>query len=287
MAGVLLLCLLTIFFIGQARQQLPYEPLTLEEIQQVRAAAPIETPLREGVVEAGLELLGKVNYFWGGKSTAEGMDPAWGQPRLVESEGSQSSGTTRPYGLDCSGFVAWCYIQQGFSSQQVEELVGYGTWNQWDRSESISFHQLRVGDWAFQNKYPTDQGNHIGICIGFDQKGKPLFLHCASSFDNVVVTGAGDVFRYARRPLIYSPDGGGLTRAWGPSPDGADAEHPAAPGGRRRGAKRPEKRAEASLRPLFVWQARGQKAPGRQTPPPPGPLDVHLRRTRAGPALLA
>ena len=128
------------------------------------------------------------------------MDPAWGQPRLVESEGSQSSGTTRPYGLDCSGFVAWCYIQQGFSSQQVEELVGYGTWNQWDRSESISFHQLRVGDWAFQNKYPTDQGNHIGICIGFDQKGKPLFLHCASSFDNVVVTGAGDVFRYARRP---------------------------------------------------------------------------------------
>ena len=155
MAGVLLLCLLAIFFIGQARQQLPYEPLTLEEIQQVRAAAPIETPLREGVVEAGLELLGKVNYFWGGKSTAEGMDPAWGQPRLVESEGSQSSGTTRPYGLDCSGFVAWCYIQQGFSSQQVEELVGYGTWNQWDRSESISFHQLRVGDWAFQNKYPT------------------------------------------------------------------------------------------------------------------------------------
>ena len=93
------------------------------------------------------------------------------------------------------------------SPQEVEEQVGYGTWNQWDRSESISFHQLRVGDWAFQNKYPTDQGNHIGICIGFDQKGKPLFLHCASSFDNVVVTGAGDVFRYARRPLIYSQMG--------------------------------------------------------------------------------
>ena len=181
--------------------------MTLEEIHQVRAAAPIETPLREGVVEAGLELLGKVNYFWGGKSTAEGMDPAWGQPRLVESEGSQSSGTTRPYGLDCSGVVAWCYIQQGFSSQQVEELVGYGTWNQWDRSESISFHQLRVGDWAFQNKSPPDPGYHIGTCIGFAQKGKPLFLHCASSFDNVVVTGAGDVFRYARRPLIYSQMG--------------------------------------------------------------------------------
>ncbi len=207
MAGLLLLCLFAIFFISRARQQLPYEPLTLVQIQEVRANAPIETPLREGVVEAGLRLLGKVNYFWGGKSTSEGMDPDWGQPRLVESSGSQSSGTIRPYGLDCSGFVAWCYIQQGLSSQEVEDLVGFGTWNQWDRSEQISFHQLRVGDWAFQNQYPTDEGNHIGICIGFDQKGKPLFLHCAASFDNVVVTGAGDIFRYARRPLIYSQVG--------------------------------------------------------------------------------
>ena len=71
------MCIRDRFFIGQARQQLPYEPLTLEEIQQVRAAAPIETPLREGVVEAGLELLGKVNYFWGGKSTAEGMEDVY------------------------------------------------------------------------------------------------------------------------------------------------------------------------------------------------------------------
>ena len=78
--------------------------------------------------------MGKVHYFWGGKSNAQGWDPDWGQPKEVVSAGSETSGTIRPYGLDCSGFVAWCYIQLGLSPQEVEEQVGYGTWNQWDLS---------------------------------------------------------------------------------------------------------------------------------------------------------
>lgn len=183
--------------------QAPYEPLTQEEIDAARAAAPIETPQREAAVEAGLTLLGKVHYFWGGKSDALVWDPDWGTPRKVTSEGSESSGTIKPYGLDCSGFVAWCYAQQGLTAAEVEERVGHGTWNQWDRSAKIKWKDLRVGDWAFQNEYPTDKGNHIGICIGFDEKGRPLFVHCAAGFDNVVVTGAGDIFRHARRPLVY------------------------------------------------------------------------------------
>ena len=44
----------------------------------------------------------------------------------------------------------------------------------------------------------------IGICIGFDEAGAPVFAHCAAGFDNVVVTRAGDVFRYARRPNFYA-----------------------------------------------------------------------------------
>ena len=56
----------------------------------------------------------------------------------------------------------------------------------------------------FQNAYPTNKGNHIGICIGFDEAGAPVFAHCAAGFDNVVVTRAGDVFRYARRPNFYA-----------------------------------------------------------------------------------
>lgn len=182
----------------------PYVPLPAEDIFALRAAQTPESAGREAVVEAGLTLLGKVHYFWGGKSSAPDWDDSWGEPRLVTSKGSQSTGTTRPFGLDCSGFVAWCYAQLGLTADEVEAQVGHGTWTQWDKSEPIKWKELRIGDWAFQNQYPTNEGNHIGICIGFDEKGKPLFLHCASSFDNVVVTGAGDVFRYARRPLVYN-----------------------------------------------------------------------------------
>ncbi|MEA5059467.1 MAG: NlpC/P60 family protein [Candidatus Pelethousia sp.] len=190
-------------FFSYLNCQPPYEPLSAEAVDAIRAAAPTESEPREAVVKAGLTLLGRVHYFWGGKSDALEWDADWGQPREVTSQGSDSTGSTKPYGLDCSGFVAWCYAQLGLSPTEVEEAVGHGTWNQWDRSISIRWKELRVGDWVFQNKYPTNKGNHIGICIGFDTAGKPLFLHCASSFDNVVVSGAGDIFRYARRPMVY------------------------------------------------------------------------------------
>lgn len=206
-AGVFLALLLLLagllFLFSSLNRQLPYSPLAPESIAALRAAAPREAPQREAVVEAGLTLLGRVPYFWGGKSDAPGWDGGWGEPRKVTSRGSESTGDIRPYGLDCSGFVAWCYAQLGLSPKEVEERVGRGTWNQWDRSAPIKWRELRVGDWAFQNKYPTDQGNHIGLCMGFDEKGRPLFLHCAAGFNNVVVTGAGEVFRYARRPLVY------------------------------------------------------------------------------------
>ena len=192
-----------IYIITGINRQLPYEPISEAEIAAIRESTPKESAQREAVVEAGLTLLGKVNYFWGGKSSAIGWDENWGQPEKVSSTGSKSTGQIRPFGLDCSGFVSWCYIQIGLSPTEMEEKVGHGTWNQWDHSTSISWKELRVGDWVFQNKYPTNKGNHIGICIGFDKDSKPLFLHCASSFDNVVVTGADDIFLYARRPIFY------------------------------------------------------------------------------------
>ena len=86
----------------------------------------------------------------------------------------------------------------------METLLGNGTWNQWDRSADIAYNDIRVGDVAFQNRYPTDQGNHIGICIGFLENGEPVFAHCSSSYDNVVVTTRGTAFNYARRPNIFN-----------------------------------------------------------------------------------
>jgi len=58
---------------------------------------------RRAVVEQALSLVGKVNYFWGGKSLAFGWDDRWGQLAKVTADGSSTTGTYRPYGLDCSG----------------------------------------------------------------------------------------------------------------------------------------------------------------------------------------
>ena len=191
--------------IDRAVKRAQYVPLTAEEIDYAllrgRDAETDETRLQ--VAETAVTLVGKVHYFWGGKSSAIGEDPRWGELREVTSEGSESTGTMKPYGLDCSGFVAWCFIQQGLSAAEVEQQDGMGTWTQWDRTKEIAWKDLQVGDFVFQNAYPTNKGNHIGICIGFDDAGKPVFAHCAAGFDNVVVTRAGDVFHYARRPDFY------------------------------------------------------------------------------------
>lgn len=61
------------------------------------------SPEREAVVRAACSLVGKVNYFWGGKSLVLGWDSHWGQLRQVTAAGSSTTGTYRPYGLDCSG----------------------------------------------------------------------------------------------------------------------------------------------------------------------------------------
>ena len=61
------------------------------------------SPEREAVVRAACSLVGKVNYFWGGKSLVIGWDARWGELRQVTAAGSSTTGTYRPYGMDCSG----------------------------------------------------------------------------------------------------------------------------------------------------------------------------------------
>lgn len=60
-------------------------------------------PERRAVVETACRLVGKVNYFWGGKSLVIGWDARWGELRQVTAAGSSTTGTYRPYGTDCSG----------------------------------------------------------------------------------------------------------------------------------------------------------------------------------------
>ena len=66
-------------------------------------------PLRESIVLTAYQLLGKVTYFWGGKSLVLGWDSRWGTPTTVTAPGSGSTGKVLPFGLDCSGFVDWTF----------------------------------------------------------------------------------------------------------------------------------------------------------------------------------
>ncbi len=204
-AGVIVCLFFGARAISRAVRRANYVPLTAEEIRYalLRGQEAEADEARLAVARTAVTLVGKVHYFWGGKSTAAGEDPQWGELTEVTSEGSESTGTLKPYGLDCSGFVAWCFIQQGLSGSEVEEQIGLGTWTQWDRTADIPWDGIRVGDFVFQHRYPTDKGNHIGICIGFNEGGEPVFAHCAAGFDNVVVTPAGDVFYHARRPDYF------------------------------------------------------------------------------------
>ena len=49
---------------------------------------------RVNVISAAYSLVGKVGYFWGGKSTVLGVDPSWGVTEMVSAEGSKSTGHT-------------------------------------------------------------------------------------------------------------------------------------------------------------------------------------------------
>ncbi len=169
--------------------------LTDEELAAALEANEGLSSAQRTLVESCVSLRGRVHYFWGGKYYKLGEDPDWGSPRTVESGGSSTTGAVRPYGLDCSGYVTWAYIQAGVKAAEI----GDGTWTQWQNSDEIRFDELRVGDLVFQHRYPGANGNHVGICIGFSG-GRPVFAHCSSAYDNVVVTTAGGVFRYARRP---------------------------------------------------------------------------------------
>ena len=140
------------------------------------------SPEREAVVRTACSLVGKVNYFWGGKSLVIGWDARWGEVRQVTAAGSSTTGTYRPYGLDCSGFVDWVFYNQSGGSYVIGH--GGGATMQHSYCTDISWADAQPGDLVF---YPDN--SHVGIVGGRDANGELLIIHCASGYNNVVITG--------------------------------------------------------------------------------------------------
>ena len=151
------------------------------------------SPERKKVIKAACSLVGKVNYFWGGKSSAIGWDSEWGKLKTVSAEGSKTTGTKRPFGLDCSGFVTWSFINSGFSAS----AIGHGTQGQIAKCSRISWNQAQAGDLAFLSVL-----SHVGIIAGKDTSGNVLVIHCSSGANNVVIT-SNSIFGFAARPYCY------------------------------------------------------------------------------------
>lgn len=154
------------------------------------------SPEREAVVRTACSLVGKVNYFWGGKSLVIGWDVRWGELRQVTAAGSSTTGTYRPYGLDCSGFVDWVFFNQSGGSY----VIGHsgGATMQHSYCTDISWADAQPGDLVF---YPDN--SHVGIVGGKDANGELLIIHCASGYNNVVITGK-EGFTSISRPRYYT-----------------------------------------------------------------------------------
>ena len=166
-----------------------------DALELLRSLPSDLSPERRAVVQHALSLVGKVNYFWGGKSLVLGWDSRWGQLREVTSEGSPTTGTYRPYGLDCSGFADWVF----YNASDGEYILGHsgGAAAQHRYCEQIGWGEAQPGDLVF---YPDD--SHIGIVGLRDATGNLLIIHCASGSNNVVITDSSG-FMLVGRPLYY------------------------------------------------------------------------------------
>ena len=151
---------------------------------------------REAVIRVASSLVGKVNYFWGGKSDAIGWDNRWGQLYEVTAADSPTTGTYRPYGMDCSGYVDWAF------NNALGYIIGHGggAMMQHTYCTDIAWDEAQIGDLAF---YPDDE--HVGIVAGWDESGNILIVHCASGYNNVVIT-AKEGFTSVSRPDIFTED---------------------------------------------------------------------------------
>ena len=172
-------------------------PIGPVDISDIQGTLPDDLdPLRESIVLTAYQLLGKVTYFWGGKSLVLGWDSRWGTPTTVTAPGSGSTDKVLPFGLDCSGFVDWTFYNA--TSGAYLPGRGGGAASQHGYCTNIAWSDALPGDLVF---YADD--SHVGIVCGYDSVGNILVIHCSGGQNGVVVTGR-EGFAVAARPDLFT-----------------------------------------------------------------------------------
>lgn len=175
--------------------------LSDEEFAEIESMIEGVEGARRSVLLAALSLKGKVNYFYGGKSYGIGWNEAWGRTFTVVGDDTLEGGSSEAYGLDCSGFVTWAFINAA-GSQSVRGYIGDGTTAQWANSKAVDMQNAQPGDLVFlAGPSAIGADNHVGIVVS-NANGALTVVHCSGGYDNVVITDAS-AFSYARSPYLY------------------------------------------------------------------------------------
>jgi len=161
---------------------------TEEEIDQMVDQADVSSTRKE-ILRQALSLVGRVSYFWGGKSSAIGWDSRWGTLTEVTASGSSTTGTIIPYGLDCTGFVDWVINNAGVDTYPAYYMYTWG--------EHITADELIPGDLVFVSDNSANGVCHIGIYYG-KENGKRMYIHCSYSGGGVVFNSYSGFDLYAR-----------------------------------------------------------------------------------------
>ena len=151
------------------------------------------TQARKQLLTTGLALVGKVPYFWGGKS-GPGWNDEWNTPKVVTAAGSSSTGTIRPYGLDCSGFTTWVY------QTALGVYIGDGTSGQYPKTSAVSASDLQIGDLGFLANSGGGDWNHVLMFAGYGDDGSRMWVHSSGGSGVILNTPSYEASLVLRRP---------------------------------------------------------------------------------------
>jgi len=151
------------------QQQTPY---TKEEMMAVLDTLQCSKN-RKYLCYSALSLVGRVPYFWCGR-TAAGWDDSWGVLKPIPNEGNdkQLVGTMWPWGLDCSGFVSWTY-KTVFGGNPLSDKSTVGLY-EGTVVKQITNSELLPGDILLKD-------GHTGLFLGYDESGSMIVIHEAGT----------------------------------------------------------------------------------------------------------
>lgn len=176
---------------------------------------------RLGVVAAAnylaTELGYRIEYWWAGKYDKVGLNSEWGCGKAIwdtEGWGKYTYGSVWPYGMDCTGFVKWAFINGGFDAELIprgDMSYYYGTVMptrvEFSANSSL-INNLQIGDVLFAP-------GHYALVVGVDDTriklaqlvGAGLKVDLIDKFTGKAITDTSDFTAYILLEEFYQKYG--------------------------------------------------------------------------------